>query len=112
MIADQIGWVEIMAVLSATVVSRSEGIQVAKCAARATPGAIAADETWGRLRVASIHPNVNPVASRHRYIAMARAGAEQAAINGADALTQTTAIASSVASRAVREPIRPGPPSR
>ncbi len=109
--ADHTGWVEIMAVLSATLVSRKLGIQVAKCAARATPGPTAASGPAGRRNrreVTAIHPAVNAAASRQRYIAMASEGAAQAAIRGADALTHPTATTSSSASRPDR--LRRGPP--
>ena len=99
--ADHTGWVEIIAVLSATVVKRRLGIQAAKWAARASPGHSARVVPPGiriGLREANIHAAVSKAPRPHRYIAMASAGAEQAAISGADALTQATATPSRMAS--------------
>ena len=107
------GCVEIIAVDSATVVSRRLGIHVPKCAASATPGpsaALAPSGSLTRREVSSIQPNVRAHASRHRYMAMASEGAAHAAISGAEALTQMTATASSSQSRPEMDPLRRDPP--
>src|SRR4051812_43628833 len=95
--AAQIGCVATKAVADATLVKRTLGTHVAKCAARKTPAPTARPRSRGRsprssLRCrSSVQGTRTPDDIAFRQKAMARAGAAVTAINGAD--VDTAAIA-------------------
>src|SRR3954454_7542832 len=101
MSAAQIGCVATSAVADATLVNRTLGTHVAKCAARNTPAVTAsrrsrASRPRSSSRCRSIaHGTRTPDAIALRQNAMARVGAAVAAISGADVDTAAIAIVSS-----------------